>query len=140
MGSPDFSLFGQEASGSTWALAIMNMFLHGFDNATIRWGDTIRNPKLKEGDALMKLDPVVANPPFSLDKWGKVEDKEENKAARSYDPEHDPYNRFWRGIPPKTKGDWAFITHMIETTYEGRGKVGVVVPHGVLFRGSSEGK
>jgi type I restriction enzyme M protein len=140
VGSDDFSLFGQEANGSTWALAVMNMFLHGFDNATIRWGDTIRNPKLKEGDALMKFDTVVANPPFSLDKWGKVEDKEENKAARSYDPEHDPYNRFWRGIPPKSKGDWAFITHMIETTYEGRGKVGVVVPHGVLFRGSSEGK
>ena len=140
VGSPDFSLFGQEANGSTWALAIMNMFLHGFDNATIRWGDTIRNPKLKEGDALMKFDTVVANPPFSLDKWGKVEDKEENKAAKSYDPEHDPYNRFWRGIPPKSKGDWAFITHMIETTYEGHGKVGVVVPHGVLFRGASEGK
>lgn len=140
VGSADFSLFGQEANGSTWALAIMNMFLHGFDNATIRWGDTIRNPKLKEGDALMKFDTVVANPPFSLDKWGKVEDKEENKASKSYDPEHDPYNRFWRGIPPKSKGDWAFITHMIETTYEGHGKVGVVVPHGVLFRGSSEGK
>ncbi len=140
VGSPDFSLFGQEANGSTWALAIMNMFLHGFDNATIRWGDTIRNPKLKEGDALMKFDTVVANPPFSLDKWGKVEDREENKAAKSYDPELDPYNRFWRGIPPKSKGDWAFISHMIETTYEGKGKVGVVVPHGVLFRGSSEGK
>lgn len=140
VGSNDFSLFGQEANGSTWALAVMNMFLHGFDNATIRWGDTIRNPKLKEGDSLMKFDTVVANPPFSLDKWGKVEDKEENKAAKSYDPEHDPYNRFWRGIPPKSKGDWAFISHMIETTYEGRGKVGVVVPHGVLFRGSSEGK
>ncbi len=111
-----------------------------FDNATIRWGDTIRNPKLKEGDALMKFDTVVANPPFSLDKWGKVEDKEENRAAKSYDPEQDPYNRFWRGIPPKSKGDWAFITHMIETTYEGKGKVGVVVPHGVLFRGASEGK
>lgn len=138
--SDDFSLFGQEANGSTWALAVMNMFLHGFDNATIRWGDTIRNPKLKEGDALMKFDVVVANPPFSLDKWGKVEDKEENKASKSYDPEHDPYNRFWRGIPPKSKGDWAFICHMIETAYEGRGKVGVVVPHGVLFRGSSEGK
>ncbi len=140
VGSSDFSLFGQEANGSTWALAIMNMFLHGFDNATIRWGDTIRNPKLREGDALMRFDTVVANPPFSLDKWGKVEDKEENKAAKSYDPEQDPYNRFWRGIPPKSKGDWAFISHMIETTYEGRGKVGVVVPHGVLFRGSSEGK
>jgi type I restriction enzyme M protein len=142
VGSDNFSLYGQEANGSTWALAVMNMFLHGFDNATIRWGDTIRNPKLKVGDALMKFDTVVANPPFSLDKWGKVEDKddEENKAANNFDPETDIYNRFWRGTPPKSKGDWAFISHMIETTYEGTGKVGVVVPHGVLFRGSSEGK
>ena len=140
VGSPNFSLYGQEANGSTWALAVMNMFLHGFDNATIRWGDTIRNPKLKEGDALMKFDTVVANPPFSLDKWGKVEDKDGDKTTISYDPETDQYNRFWRGVPPKSKGDWAFITHMIETTYEGTGKVGVVVPHGVLFRGASEGK
>ena len=140
VGSDNFSLYGQEANGSTWALAVMNMFLHGFDNATIRWGDTIRNPKLKEGDALMKFDTVVANPPFSLDKWGKVDEKEKDKASTSYDPEADPYNRFWRGIPPKSKGDWAFISHMIETTYEGSGKVGVVVPHGVLFRGASEGK
>lgn len=140
VGSPNFSLYGQEANGSTWALAVMNMFLHDFDNATIRWGDTIRNPKLKEGDALMKFDTVVANPPFSLDKWGKVDDKEESKSSDSFDPETDKYNRFWRGVPPKSKGDWAFITHMIETTYEGKGKVGVVVPHGVLFRGASEGK
>lgn len=140
VGSDNFSLYGQEANGSTWALAVMNMFLHGFDNATIRWGDTIRNPKLKEGDALMKFDTVVANPPFSLDKWGKSDDKEENKASDSFDPETDKYSRFWRGVPPKSKGDWAFISHMIETAYEGRGKVGVVVPHGVLFRGSSEGK
>lgn len=127
VGSDNFSLYGQEANGSTWALAVMNMFLHGFDNATIRWGDTIRNPKLKEGDALMKFDTVVANPPFSLDKWGADE-------AAS-----DKYNRFWRGVPPKSKGDWAFISHMIETLNE-HGKAGVVVPHGVLFRGSSEGK
>jgi len=138
--SDNFSLYGQEANGSTWALAVMNMFLHGYDNATIRWGDTIRNPKLKEGDSLMKFDTVVANPPFSLDKWGKVDDKEENRASTSFDPETDKYNRFWRGVPPKSKGDWAFISHMIETTYPDRGKVGVVVPHGVLFRGSSEGK
>jgi type I restriction enzyme M protein len=117
----------------------MNMFLHGFDNATIRWGDTIRNPKLKEGDTLMKFDTVVANPPFSLDKWGKVEDKEGDKTTISYDPETDKYNRFWRGVPPKSKGDWAFISHMIETLNE-HGKAGVVVPHGVLFRGSSEGR
>jgi type I restriction enzyme M protein len=128
VGSPNFSLYGQEANGSTWALAVMNMFLHGFDNAVVRWGDTIGNPKLKEGDALMKFDTVVANPPFSLDKWGADEAAE------------DPYNRFWRGVPPKSKGDWAFISHMIETAYEGRGKVGVVVPHGVLFRGASEGR
>ncbi len=140
VGSDNYSLYGQEANGSTWALAVMNMFLHGIDSATIRWGDTIRNPKLKEGDALMKFDTVVANPPFSLDKWGKVDDKEENKAADSFDPDTDKYNRFWRGTPPKSKGDWAFISHMIETAYEGHGKVGVVVPHGVLFRGSSEGK
>ncbi len=139
VGSDNFSLYGQEANGSTWALAVMNMFLHGFDNATIRWGDTIRNPKLKEGDALMKFDTVVANPPFSLDKWGKVEDKDGDKTTISYDPESDQYNRFWRGVPPKSKGDWAFISHMIETLNE-QGKAGVVVPHGVLFRGSSEGR
>lgn len=140
VGSNNFSLYGQEANGSTWALAVMNMFLHGFDDATIRWGDTIRNPKLKEGDVLMKFDTVVANPPFSLDKWGKVEDKDGDKTTISYDPETDQYGRFWRGVPPKSKGDWAFITHMIETTYEEKGRVGVVVPHGVLFRGASEGK
>ncbi len=128
VGSDNFSLYGQEANGSTWALAVMNMFLHSFDNAIVRWGDTIRNPKLKEGDTLMKFDTVVANPPFSLDKWGADE------------AESDKYNRFWRGVPPKSKGDWAFISHMIETAYEGHGKVGVVVPHGVLFRGASEGK
>lgn len=128
VGSNNFSLYGQEANGSTWALAVMNMFLHGFDKANIRWGDTIRNPKLKEGDKLMEFDTVVANPPFSLDKWGADE------AAG------DRYQRFWRGVPPKSKGDWAFISHMLETAKAGTGKVGVVVPHGVLFRGASEGK
>ncbi len=128
VGSNDFALYGQELNGSTWALAMMNILLHGFDSATIRWGDTLRNPKLKEGDALMKFDTVVANPPFSLDKWG------------ADDAENDRYKRFWRGVPPKSKGNWAFISHMIEIAYEGRGKVGVVVPHGVLFRGASEGR
>lgn len=128
VGGNNFSLYGQELNGSTWALAMMNMLLHGFDSATIRWGDTLRNPKLREGDSLMKFDTVVANPPFSLDKWGADE------------AEADQYKRFWRGVPPKSKGDWAFISHMIEVAYEGSGKVGVIVPHGVLFRGSSEGK
>lgn len=127
IGSRNVSLNGQEVNGSTWALARMNMFLHEMDNATIEWGDTINNPKLVENDHLMKFDIVVANPPFSLDKWGA-----ENAAA-------DRYGRFHRGIPPKSKGDYAFITHMIETLNE-HGRAGVVLPHGVLFRGSSEGK
>ncbi|RYC51861.1 type I restriction-modification system subunit M [Flagellimonas olearia] len=127
IGSKNVSLNGQEVNGSTWALARMNMFLHEMDNARIEWGDTLNNPLLREGDALMKFDVVVANPPFSLDKWGA-----ENASS-------DKYNRFHRGTPPKSKGDYAFITHMIETLNE-HGKAGVVLPHGVLFRGSSEGK
>lgn len=128
IGGSNYALYGQENNGSTWALARMNMFLHEEDNAIIEWGDTLNNPQLKENDALMKFDVVVANPPFSLDKWGA-----ENAAT-------DEHNRFHRGVPPKSKGDYAFLTHMIETTYEDKGKVGVILPHGVLFRGSSEGK
>jgi type I restriction enzyme M protein len=124
----DFALFGQESNGTTHALCRMNMFLHGMDSFRIEWGDTLRNPRLVEGDQLMKFDIVVANPPFSLEKWGY----EEATA--------DSFNRFHRSIPPKSKGDYAFITHMIETAREGTGKVGVIVPHGVLFRGAAEGK
>lgn len=127
VGSDDFSLYGQELNGATWALARMNMFLHNLDNARIERGDTIRNPKLIEGDSLMKFNVVVANPPFSLDKWGA------DTAAQ------DPYKRFWRGTPPKSRGDYAFISHMIEVMNATDGRVGVVVPHGVLFRGGSEG-
>jgi type I restriction enzyme M protein len=127
-GVKDFALYGQEITGATWALAKMNMFLHGMDNARIEWGDTIRSPKLIEDDSTMKFEVVVANPPFSLDKWGHDE------------AGNDPYKRFHRGLPPQSKGDYAFISHMIETTTKDSGRVGVVVPHGVLFRGSSEGK
>lgn len=127
VGSRDFSLYGQENTGSTWALAKMNMFLHGMDNARIEWGDTIRQPKLLSDDKLMKFEVVVANPPFSLDKWGQDE------------AGADTYGRFHRGVPPKSKGDYAFISHMVETITEDSGRVGVVVPHGVLFRGASEG-
>lgn len=128
-GSKRYALFGQEAIGSTWSLAKMNMFLHGEDNHKIEWGDTIRNPKLLDGDGnLRHYDIVVANPPFSLDKWGHDE------------ADQDRFDRFRRGIPPKTKGDYAFILHMIETLKPASGRMGVVVPHGVLFRGSSEGK
>jgi len=128
VGSKDFSLYGQEMNGATWALCKMNMFLHEVDSARIEWEDTLRAPQLLEGDSLMKFDVVIANPPFSLDKWGQ-------EMAAS-----DPYERFGRGIPPKSKGDWAFIMHMIATAVEGKGRVGVVVPHGVLFRSAAEGK
>lgn len=127
-GSNDYALFGQEANGSTWALARMNMFLHGKDAARIEWGDTLNSPALVESDRLMRFDVVVANPPFSLDKWGAEH------------AESDRFNRFWRGVPPKSKGDYAFITHMIETALPQSGRVAVVVPHGVLFRGGAEGR
>ncbi|EPC5670836.1 type I restriction-modification system subunit M [Serratia liquefaciens] len=127
--SKSYELYGQEAIGSTWSLAKMNMFLHGEDNHKIEWGDTIRNPKLLDKNAnLMLFDVVTANPPFSLEKWG-IDDVTD-----------DHYGRFRRGLPPKTKGDYAFILHMIETMKPKTGRMGVVVPHGVLFRGSSEGK
>ena len=128
-GSRQYALYGQEAIGSTWALAKMNMFLHGEDNHRIEWGDTLRNPKLLDSDSALKhFDIVVANPPFSLEKWG-------------FDgADKDKYGRFRRGVPPRTKGDYAFILHMVETMKPGTGRMAVVVPHGVLFRGAAEGK
>jgi len=128
VGSPDYYVYGQEVNGGTWALCKMNMLLHGVDNAQIEWGDTLNSPKLIEGDHLRKFNVVVANPPFSLDKWGA-----EHAAA-------DPFRRFHRGTPPKSKADYAFISHMVETAAEDGGRVGVIVPHGVLFRGGAEGK
>ena len=128
-GSRNYELFGQEAIGSTWALAKMNMFLHGEDNHRIEWGDTLRHPLLLDDKGnLLRFDVVTANPPFSLSKWGYE------------DATDDPHGRYHRGVPPKTKGDYAFITHMIETLKNDTGRMGVVVPHGVLFRASSEGK
>ena len=124
----DYALFGMEVNGSTWALARMNMFLHDADSARIEWCDTLTAPALVENDRLMKFDNVVANPPFSLKKWGAEAVSE------------DPYNRFWRGAPPASKGDFAFISHMVETAIENKGRVAVVVPHGVLFRGAAEGR
>jgi len=126
--SKNYALYGQESTGSTYQLARMNMFLHNQDSARIEWGDTLNNPQLVENDHLMQFDVCVANPPFSLKKWG------------AENAESDQYNRFHRGVPPKDKGDFAFITHMIETVKPKTGRVAVIVPHGVLFRGGAEGK
>jgi type I restriction enzyme M protein len=88
----------------------------------------LNNPLLVENDKLMKFDLLISNPPFSLKKWG------------AENAENDKYNRFYRGIPPKDKGDFAFISHMVETAKPKSGRVAVIVPHGVLFRGGAEGK
>ena len=127
-GSNNYALYGQEKTGATYNLARMNMFLHGQDSARIEWGDTLNNPMLVENDHLMQFDIIVANPPFSLDKWGEKH------------LENDIYHRFDRGMPPASKGDYAFISHMVATAKPKSGRVAVIVPHGVLFRGSSEGK
>ena len=123
----NLSLFGQEKNLGTWAICKMNTLLHGRLDVRIEKGDTIRDPKLRDGGALMLFDRVIANPPFSLDEWGRDT------------AEKDGFGRFSYGIPPKTKGDLAFVQHMIATTNK-KGMVGVVMPHGVLFRGAAEGE
>lgn len=123
----NLSLFGQEKNLGTWAICKMNTLLHGLPDARIEKGDTIRDPKLLQDGELMLFDRVIANPPFSLDEWGR-------EVA-----EHDGFGRFRFGIPPKTKGDLAFVQHMVATTNV-KGMVGVVMPHGVLFRGAAEGE
>ena len=127
VGNQNFAIYGQEKNGQTQALSKMNMFLHEINDAKIEWGDTLRNPLHKEHDHIMKFDIVVANPPFSLDKWGADDLKE------------DIYKRFEYGLPPKSKGDYAFISHML-ASLNVNGTMGVVLPHGVLFRGASEGR
>ena len=123
--SSNLSLFGQEMNLNTWAICKMNMFLHNVYNADIKKGDTLSDPQHIKGGELMTFDRVIANPPFSLKKWGK--DTADN----------DPYGRFPYGTPPKDAGDLAFVQHMI-SSLNADGMMGVVMPHGVLFRGSSE--
>lgn len=127
-GNPrNLSLFGQEKNLGTWAIAKMNLLLHGLPDAQIAKGDTIRDPKFLDKGELMLFDRVIANPPFSLDEWGR-------EAA-----EADRFGRFRFGVPPASKGDLAFLQHMV-ATLNAKGMLGVVMPHGVLFRGGAEGK
>lgn len=127
VGSKNFRLYGQEKNGQTHALCKMNMFLHEINDAIIEWGDTIRNPLHLQDNLLKTFDKIIANPPFSLDKWGDEVAKE------------DSFGRFKLGIPPSSKGDFAFILHML-SSLDINGTMGVILPHGVLFRGASEGK
>lgn len=123
----NLSLFGQEKNLGTWGICKMNLLLHGLPDARIEKGDVIRDPKLTQDGELMLFDRVIANPPFSLDQWGAQEAKE------------DSFQRFHYGIPPKNMGDFAFVQHMV-ATLNASGVLGVVMPHGVLFRGGGDGR
>ncbi|HEV7334650.1 MAG TPA: class I SAM-dependent DNA methyltransferase [Bosea sp. (in: a-proteobacteria)] len=125
------SLFGQEKNLNTWAICQMNLFLHDIDDASVARGDTLLDPKHVVGDgvkAIRTFDRVLANPPFSLKSWGF--DTWSNG---------DPFGRDRYGCPPKSYGDLAFVQHMI-TSLKSNGMLGVVLPHGVLFRGGAEGR
>lgn len=127
--NPDkLKLYGQEINPTTSAIAKMNLFLHGLEDFHIARGDTFGSPKLLDGEGLKKFDVVIANPPFSLQNWG----------ASSWST--DPYERSKYGVPPAKNGDWAWIEHMITSMKEDTGRVGVVMPHGTLFRGGAEAR
>lgn len=151
------SIYGQEVNNSAISMARMNMFIHNIKDAHIAWGDTLANPQHLDSDGnLMKFECIVANMPFSKDKWaegfnpgGEVsvdEDETPVKANKKgkkkefkMEPSLDRFHRFDMGVPPASKGDWAFLLHMIHSM-SGNGRVAAVAPHGVLFRGASEGR
>jgi len=145
------SLYGQEKNLGTWAIGKLNMLLHNFMDADIRKGDTLVDPKHRnEENELMLFDRVIANPPFSMDGWwtpaeANIETKldqdgKEKKVTPNYNKVvTDPYGRLQYGIPPRSYADLAFLQHMIAVLKQD-GKAGVVLPHGTLFRGSTEGK
>lgn len=125
-GGEGCQLFGQEKNGSTWALAKINMYLHGERAAQLAWGDTLKDPRLVVDGQLQKFDVVVSNPPFNVKDWGQ-------EAAAA-----DPFGRYKRGVPPRASADYAFISHMVETLKPDRGRMAVVISHGVLFRSGAE--
>lgn len=127
--NPDsLRLHGQEVNLTTSAIAKMNLYLHGLRDFEIRRGDTFRDPKFTDRGRLRKFDVVIANPPFSLQNWG----------ASVW--ANDPWGRVLCAVPPAKNGDYAWIQHMIASMKDDSGRVGVVMPHGVLFRGGKEGE
>lgn len=120
------TLEGQEKDVTTAGLARMNMILHDFPTANIVQGDTLSNPKFKDGSGLRTYDYVVANPPFSDKSW-----------STGVTPEDDAYQRFAWGVPPAKQGDYAYLLHIIRSL-KSTGKGAVILPHGVLFRGNAE--
>jgi len=120
------SLFGQEKDAATSGLARMNMILHNNPTARIMQGNTLTNPKYRDGEALKSFDYVVANPPFSDKGW-----------STGLDPHNDPFERFAFGAPPNKQGDYAYLLHIVRSLKSG-GKGACILPHGVLFRGNAE--
>lgn len=111
-------LYGQEKNLTTSAIARMNLFLHGIEDFQIVRGDTLRNPAFYDVDRLATFDCVIANPPFSLEKWG-----EELWA-------NDPFGRNFAGVPPSGSGDFAWVQHMVKSMAKGNGRMAVVLPQG----------
>jgi type I restriction enzyme M protein len=120
-------LFGQEKNLTTSSIARMNLFLHGIEDFQIVRGDTLRSPAFFDGDRLATFDCVIANPPFSLEKWG-----EELWL-------NDPFGRNFAGLPPSSSGDFAWVQHMVKSMAEVSGRMAVVLPQGALFRKGAEG-
>ena len=121
------TIYGQEMDNATWALARMNMFLHGHPTAELRRGNTLAAPYFRSRNGgLRTFDFAVANPPFSAKAW-----------SSGLDPDHDEFRRFEYGIPPAKNGDYAFLLHLV-TSLNSKGKGAIILPHGVLFRGNRE--
>lgn len=120
-------IYGQEKNLTTSSIARINMFLHGIEDFQIVRGDTLRNPAFYNGDKLAAFDCVIANPPFSLEKWG------DDLWVK------DPYGRNFAGVPPTSNGDLAWVQHMIKSMAYPQGRIAVVLPHGALFRKGREG-
>ena len=120
------TVYGQEKDVATWALARMNMILHGYETADLEKGDTITSPGFTVNDRLKPHDFVVANPPFSNKSW-----------SNGINPAKDTYERFEDGVPPAKIGDYAFLLHAVKSL-KSNGKAGVILPHGVLFRPNAE--
>jgi type I restriction enzyme M protein len=146
MGKPNVLLFGQEKNLGTWAIAKLNLYLHNM-RAEIERGDTLVEPKHLDGDYLKTFDRVIANPPFSAKSWWAPlelaneaeQDSDKKPKAPNYKQVSDPYGRFVYGIPPRSYADLAFAQHML-ASLKADGRLGIILPHGVLFRGGEEGK
>ena len=146
MGKPNVLLYGQEKNLGTWAIAKLNLYLHNM-HAAIERGDTLVGPKHLDGDYLKTFDRVIANPPFSAKSWwtplelSNENEQDSGKKLKSpnYKQVSDPYGRLVYGTPPRSYADLAFAQHML-ASLKADGRMGIILPHGVLFRSGEEGK